>query len=85
MEVVIQLSPEAARDTAAGQPGAMVRERVRELGLTLQPIDPGGDAALSTYYRVEAPSAESAARVIEAVRGLPHVTAAYIKPTDEAP
>jgi len=83
MEVVIQLSTDVESGAAAADPAAAVRRRVRELGLSLQAVDPGG--SLSSYYRVEVSSPEIAARVVEAVRGLPGVTAAYVKPSDEPP
>jgi hypothetical protein len=84
MEVVIQISePSTGARTA---PSATARQAVQKLGLTLEPIHPGStDPVLSTYYRVRAPDQQAAARVVEAVRSLPSVTAAYVKPPDAPP
>jgi hypothetical protein len=82
MEVVIQVTADA--ESVARQPTALT-QRVRALGLTLQPIDPSGDRIMSTYYRVEVPDTATATRVIEAVREVPSVAAAYVKPGDAPP
>ena len=52
----------------------------------LEPVHPGiDDPELSNTFRVRVPDAKSAAKVVEAVRKVPSVAAAYIKPQDEAP
>lgn len=83
MEVVIQIAPSA---TATSAPPNAARQAVQKLGLKLEPLHPGTtDPVLSTYYRVQAPDREAAERVVAAVRRLPSVAAAYVKPPDEPP
>ncbi len=87
MEVVIQIVPTArAASARAESPLAAVQRAVAKLALALEPQHPGiDDPVLSTYYRVKAPDAQSAAKVVEAVRDLPSVAAAYVKPGDAPP
>jgi len=87
MEVVIQIAPPAATESVrAENPVAAVQRALGRLKLKAEPQHPGiNDPVLSTYYKVEAPDAQSAAKVVEAVRDLPSVAAAYVKPGDAPP
>jgi hypothetical protein len=87
MEVVIQIAPPARTDSVrAEHPLAAVQQAVSKLALKVEPQHPGiTDPVLSTYYKVEAPDAQSAAKVVETVRNLPSVAAAYVKPQDAPP
>ncbi|SCF02431.1 hypothetical protein GA0074695_2935 [Micromonospora viridifaciens] len=81
MEVIIQVSmpsePAAAADTAFSD----VRAVLAGLGLPLEPLHPGStDPTLSTYFHVWAADPETAHRVVSAVRDLPSVRTAYVKP-----
>ena len=85
VEVMIQMSPHVGQDERA-QPSQLVELRRMLKGYRVEPLHPGStDPALSSYYRVHVPDAQSASKVIEAVRALPSVTAAYVKPEDEPP
>ena len=85
MEVVIQISP-PAKAGESDQPVTSLRREVQKLGLKLEPVHPRTtDPVLATYYRVQAPDAPTAKRVVESVRRLPSISAAYVKPADEVP
>jgi hypothetical protein len=89
MDVVVQLSPDTARLEATSSqkhPLTAVRKALGKHARTLEPVHPGiDDPELSNTFRVRVPDAKSAAKVVEAVRKVPSVTAAYVKPQDEAP
>jgi hypothetical protein len=87
MEVVIQIAPPAETESVrAEHPLAAIQHAVSTLGLRVEPQHPGiKDPVLSTYYKVEAPDAQSAANVVETVRNLPSVAAAYVKPREAPP
>jgi hypothetical protein len=85
MDVVIQLSPVTEQSASSDKRRLTAVRKV--LGkLALEPMHPGiDDPELSNTFRVSVPDAKSAAKVVEAVRKVPSVAAAYIKPQDEAP
>ena len=89
MDVVIQLSSDTNRKASVSSSKnqlAAIRSAVGKLALKLEPMHPGiNNPELANTFRVQAPDAKIAARVVEAVRKLPSVAAAYIKPQDEAP
>ena len=87
--VTVQVQPEAADDLQRGEATDASQELfevTRELGVELAPMHPGvEDPELATYYRVEAPDDETAARVVDRLQGLKAVGAAYVKPRDAPP
>lgn len=89
MDVVIQLSGDRTSTNSAGPVEhhlTAVRGAIGELGLELKPVHPGTqDPTLSTYFYVRVPDPQTAARVIDVVRQMPSVSAAYVKPPDEPP
>jgi hypothetical protein len=87
MDVVIQLSPVTERSASSHkQRLTAVRKVLGKLAGQLEPVHPGiDDPELANTFRVRVPDAKSAAKVVEAVRKVPSVAAAYIKPQDEAP
>lgn len=81
MQITIQVAPGLANNIAGPLAAA-----VAELGLKLKPMHPfSGDASLSRYYLVEVPDGPKAERIIERLRAVPGVEAAYIKPPDAMP
>ncbi len=88
MDIVIQVAPDRTQASAEQSERRLkaVRRTIAELGLRLEPMHPGSrDPILSNYYYVRAPDPQTATRVIEIVRELPSVSAAYVKPGDKPP
>ena len=79
------MRPPAGEDEV-DRPSQLAELRRTLKGYRVERLHPGcTDPALSSYYRAQVPDPQSAAKVIEAVRGLSSVTAAYVKPKDEPP
>lgn len=89
-QLVVQLSPSAAADLAAGEPktsaAQAVSRAVQSAGGTVSPMHPGtADPALASYFSVDLSGGESAADLAEKLNRLPSVEAAYVKPEDALP
>jgi hypothetical protein len=93
MEVVLQLTLALAlalqgKSVPGADTAALVSiERVlAQEGVRLVPIHPGSDdPTLVTWFRVDGVTPATAERIGAALRRLPGVTAAYIKPSAELP
>ncbi|HYR85179.1 MAG TPA: hypothetical protein VE422_13935 [Terriglobia bacterium] len=90
MDVIVQLSRDAARVLQKRGPSTTETEEVRrvlqEIGVDLQPLHPeSGDPTLDTYFYVRVPDEAAARRVLDAVRSCRAVTAAYLKPPEGPP
>lgn len=89
--LVVAVSPEVAPALTDPQgsgsaEAAGLLARVAELGGTLRPQHPGvGDAALARWFVVDDVADADAERVAAAIRELPAVDGAYVKPSEEAP
>ncbi|MEN8650748.1 hypothetical protein ABCR94_08965 [Streptomyces sp. 21So2-11] len=90
-EVVVQLRTVPQRATAGGGPAAGDVRTVRALlkgrfGAGVEPLHPGvGDPALRGWHRVAVPADVDAEAVAAALRALPEVEAAYVKPPADLP
>jgi len=88
-DVIIQLDTGQAGSGQSDRALGKIRTAVKSTSLNapiIEPLHPKSpDPVLSTFYRVVAPDVQSAAKIVEAVRRLPNVAAAYTKPEDEAP
>jgi hypothetical protein len=82
-ELVVQLSPEAAKAFSdKGVHEAPVNAVLDEHGVTLKPINPDiDDPVLSTYFRATVPSSGVGEKVVSRLQKLPSVAAAYLKPS----
>jgi hypothetical protein len=100
MTVALQLRLEAARllreemsstrrPTAASTERASVRRvlaLIRDARASVTAVHPRAtDPVLSTFFSIDAPDAERAARLASDLLKLPIVEAAYVKPPDEPP
>jgi hypothetical protein len=82
-QLVVQLARDAA--SAAQRQGHAVLAKAASLGVTLRPVYPqSSDPALSCWLQAEVDHAH-ADLVAETLRGIPDVTAAYVKPRAAAP
>ena len=81
-QLVVQLTGKAAAAFASGEgPAAPVRHALDELGVALEPLHPGiDDEQLATYYAAELATPQAGAKVVERLRSVPGITAAYVKP-----
>jgi hypothetical protein len=90
MQITIRMTMAEALAYQKGQVAPPALQQVLrildELGLTLTPIHPGAtDPLLAPYFIVEVRDADQAGQVIERLRQIPAVEAAYVKPPDELP
>jgi hypothetical protein len=90
VQVIVVLSPEAARDLQRATPAmADARALVRiaaSAGSTLAPLHPGTtDPALRRYFRLEIADADAALGAVDRLRDSALVEAAYVKPEDAMP
>jgi hypothetical protein len=85
--------PKARRSPGKGATAGARRSPVQRVwalvgdaNATVTPVHPlAGDPLLSTYFTVNVPDVEDAARLAAAVLDVPGVEAAYVKPSDEPP
>ena len=78
VEITTQLAPDA------GEPE--LRELADEFGLSVRPLHAGTtDPVLGSYYIVSVPDALLAQQVLDRLRQIPAVNAAYLKPPDAMP
>jgi hypothetical protein len=82
-QLVVQLTSDMAAAFAKGEArAAALRRTLRDLGVTLRPLDPDAeDPVLATYFNATVPSAQQAAQVVERLVAQPGVSSAYVKPT----
>jgi hypothetical protein len=89
-DVIVRLSPEAAYAVQAGQPTPpalhQAQEKVRSLGLTLEPLHAGvEDASLAQWFRVTVEDGTAAEDVAAMLRTSPDVESAYVEPPSAPP
>ncbi|MGE3154068.1 MAG: hypothetical protein AB7G48_18700 [Nitrospiraceae bacterium] len=90
MQVIIQVSTDVAlklhqRAPPASETESLLRVIVA-LGLTLQPMHPHtNDPNLQRYFIVEVLDHATAQQVMDRLRQVQAVEAAYVKPQDESP
>jgi len=85
VEVIAQLTEEIAAqlrgDAPASLESRMIEAKAREFGSQLVPLHPGiADPKLATYFRLDGSSEETASTLVESLRQLEDVEAAYVKP-----
>lgn len=97
MRIELQLDPETALDlhrvaSAAGaagkaSPGASVWKAAKALGVALQPVHPGqSHPLLAPFFFIEVPDdGAHAQRIVDRLKKVKGVEAAYIRPSNEAP
>ena len=95
MRVMTQLRPQAARELRSAQTGRNVplspetrqlAELANRLGVKLEPVHPGDvHPSLIPYYLIEAPDQETVDKLLEELRQLNAVEAAYVKPDEQLP
>lgn len=88
MWATIKVRADAARDLHRRQPGTTAARELsrvaRELGIVLEPLHPGArDPLLVPYFTAQVPDGEAAGSVLDRLRCLAAIEAAYVKPTDE--
>lgn len=92
-DVIVLLEAETSRafrgettTVQAEEAADTIAEHARQFGATLQPQHPDtGDPDLSGYFVLAAPSPEHAERLIETLRDLNGIEAAYLKPQPAMP
>ena len=74
-------------EATKGSPAAAVWKAAQALGVTLQPVHPGqSHALLAPFFFIELPDdPDFARRVIERLRKVNGVEAAYVRPSNEPP
>jgi hypothetical protein len=83
-EVIVQFAPHVI-GTAQGLPHQAAFQTAKSFGLTLRAIHPqSDDPALSRWFYTQVENGK-AAELIQTLRSIPEVTAAYVKPPAEAP
>jgi hypothetical protein len=81
--VVVQLARHAV--SAAGSQRHAAFTKAKDFGVTLTPMHPqSSDPALSCWFQAEVEHGQADA-VAESLRGVPDVTAAYVKPRPARP
>lgn len=86
-QLVVQLTVDGAAALIAGDAGgAPIRRALAELGVKLQPLNPGiDDPVLATYFQATLSSPKTGTEIVTRLRGIPGVAAAYLKPTIALP
>lgn len=83
-QVVVQLAPDAAPAQDGNQHQAAF-EKAKDFGSTLKAIHPqSDDPALSRWYTAQVDNAK-ATELVETLRNIPEVTAAFVKPRAAMP
>lgn len=89
MQVSVILTPEAGKaihDRAAGRRSAPLAAGLSSIADLVRPVHAGvADERLLPFFFAEVPDAQAAESLIRTLTGSPHVTAAYVKPPEEAP
>jgi hypothetical protein len=90
VDVIVQLSPEAADavqgDRATPPDLREAQEKLRSLGLSLEPLHPGADfPSLASWFRVSVEDATTAEDVADALRTSEGVESAYVEPPSAPP
>lgn len=90
VDVIVQLSPEAA-DAVQGDRAIPLglqeaQEKLRSLGLSLEPLHPRADfPSLASWFRVSVQDATTAEDVAEALRTFETIESAYVEPPSAPP
>ena len=81
-QVVVQLAADVAASFSKDGGGATaLRQALKELGVTLEPVAPGiDDPHLARYFQATVATDDEAAKVATRLRDVPGVTAAYMQP-----
>lgn len=90
MQVIVKVSPDAARSLHGQQPPTSASEELirtaKEAGAALHPMHPGAtDSYLAPYFYIEVPDRETADRVVADLGHSPATQAAYWKPEGSPP
>lgn len=81
--IVVEVDGAAA---PAGRCPGDLAEAARRADVQVQQLHPGvDDPALASWFAITLPPDRTAAGVLDALRSVPSVTAAYEKPPDAAP
>jgi hypothetical protein len=92
--IMIELAPDAAAEmrgaprSAAGKPPdtPSLRDATSRIGLVLQPVHPGAThPLLAHHFMAEADTREAAEALVQKLRALPGVEAAYLGADPEPP
>ena len=85
MRITVQLTADATRGARGASP-AKRRGVLPWLGDRLNRVHPDtADPALASFFSIDVPDRHEAAILLDRLLADPAVTAAYIKPDDEAP
>jgi histidinol-phosphate/aromatic aminotransferase/cobyric acid decarboxylase-like protein len=90
-DAAIELQNQSAKSAAKRAlkkqtPAARLAEEVNQLGLKLEPVNPGQThPLLAPFFMVEVPDRETAEKVINQLSQNPTVEAAYFHPDESAP
>jgi hypothetical protein len=90
VDVIVQLSPEAADAVEGGRATPLglqdAQEKLRSLGLSLEPLHPGAEfPSLASWFRVSVQDETTAEDVAEALRTSEGVESAYVEPPSAPP
>jgi hypothetical protein len=90
VDVIVQLSPEAADAVRAGDPTPSglqeAQEKLRSLGLSLEPLHARAeDPSLGSWFRVSVEAEPTAEEVAATLRTSAAVESAYVEPPSAPP
>ena len=88
MRVIVQLrdDPPAAADRQGTRASGRLASVLDDYALTARPLDPGTtDPTLRRFYTIDLPPEVSVDDLLDRLRTLDGVEAAYVKPPDEMP
>jgi hypothetical protein len=90
MKVIVHLHPGARFNSDSHQQTSLqaseVAKRVKDLGLTLEPIHPGVESPrMTNSFAVEVTDAATAEQVVNRLQSCEAVEAAYFKPPEALP
>ena len=76
----------ASTTSRDSQAQSATSQLARAFGVEFHPMHPGSaDAALASYFSVEAPEGAQGERLLQSLRESPLIAAAYVKPPDAMP
>ncbi len=88
VELTIQFREVDATSVHSGfpsPPAKAIADAVQAHGMVLRPMHPGATGSQATWFVVDVPNPVQAQEMLEAIRSLDAVDAAYLKPRDELP
>jgi len=90
MRITVQLDPNLAREVTRNGPQEKkypeLAKLLQSLSINLVPLHPDTqDDTLRSYFAVDVPDSDTAAKVVKQLRPCRGIRAAYVKPTEALP